>query len=70
MEPIFSDRYPQENGTPQSNIFTPVNKVNTVVIAVSRNANTSLFVYDSAACIDGKHLKHLNRTMQLYIDVI
>ena len=33
--------------------------------SVSNNANASLFVDDFAVYIEGKHLKHLKRTMQL-----
>ena len=38
--------------------------------SASNNANASLFVDDFAVCIEGKHLKHLGRTMQLCINKI
>ena len=38
--------------------------------SVSNNANVSLFVDDFAVYIEGKHLKHLERTMQLCINKI
>ena len=38
--------------------------------SVSSNANASLFVDDFAVYIEGKHLKHLERTMQLCINKI
>ena len=38
--------------------------------SVSNNANASLFVDDFAVYIEGKHLKHLERSMQLCINKI
>ena len=38
--------------------------------SVSNNANASLFVDDLAVYIEGKHLKHLERSMQLCINKI
>ena len=68
-----SDAYPQETGVPQGSILSPVlfnMKINNIIKAVSNNANASLFVDDFAIYIEGKHLQHLERTMQLCINKI
>ena len=45
-------------------------KINNIVKSVSNTANASLFVDDFAVYIEGKHLKHLERSMQLCINKI
>ena len=69
----FSNSYFQENGVPQGSILLPMLfnlKINNIMKSVSNNANASLFVDDFAVFIEGKHLKHLERTMQLCINKI
>ena len=66
----FSNSYLQENGVTQGSILSPrlFNlKINNIMKSVSNNANASLFVKDFAIYFEGKHLKHLERTMQLCI---
>ena len=45
-------------------------KINNIMKSVYNNANASLFVDDFAVYIEGKHLKHLERSMQLRINKI
>ena len=69
----FSNSYLQENGVPQGSILSPMLfnlKINNIMKSVSNNANASLFVDDFAVYIEGKHLKHLERSMQLCINKI
>ena len=69
----FSNSYLQENGVPQGSILSPMLfnlKINNIIKSVSNNANASLFVDDFAFYIEGKYLKHLERTMQLCINKI
>ena len=69
----FSNPYLQENGVPQGSILSPMLfnlKINNIMKSVSNNANASLFVDDFAVYIEGKHLKHLERSMQLCINKI
>ena len=69
----FSNSYLQENGVPQDSILSHMLfnlKINNIMKSVSNNANASLFVDDFAVYIEGKHLKHLERTMQLCINKI
>ncbi|RUS68704.1 hypothetical protein EGW08_023534 [Elysia chlorotica] len=69
----YSDSYRQENGVPQGSILSPILfnlKINNIMKSVSSNANASLFVDDFALYIEGKHLQHLERTMQLCINKV
>ena len=69
----FSNSYLQENGVPQGSILSPMLfnlKINNIMKSLSNNANTSMFVDDFAVYIEGKHLKHLECTMQLCINKI
>ena len=69
----FSNSYLQENGVPQGSILSPMLfnlKINNIMKSVSNNANASLFVDDFAVYIEDKHLKHLERSMQLCINKI
>ena len=71
----YSDPFPQENGVPQGSILSPILfnlKINDIVKSVSGggSANASLFVDDFAIYIEGKHLPHLERTMQLCINKV
>ena len=67
----FSDSYLQETGVPQGSILSPILfnlKINDIMRSVSSNVNASLFVDDFAIYMEGKHLQHLERTMQLCIN--
>ena len=69
----FSNSYLQENGFPQGSILSPMLfnlKINNIMKSVSNNANAFLFVDDFAVYTEGKHLKHLERSMQLCINKI
>ena len=69
----YSDSYCQENGVPQGSILSPILfnlKINNIMKYVSSNANASLYVDDFALYIEGKHLQHLERTMQLCINKV
>ena len=69
----FSNSYLQENGVPQGSILSPILfnlKINNIMKSVSNFANACLFVEDFAVYIEGKHLKHLERSMQLCINKI
>ena len=69
----FSNSYLQENGVPQGSILSPMLfnlKINNIMKSVTNNVNASLFVDDFAVYIEGKHLKHLERFMQLCINKI
>ena len=69
----FSNSYLQENGVPQGSILSPMLfnlKINNIMKSVSNNANGSLFVDEFAIYIEGRRLKHLERTMQLCINKI
>ncbi|GFS10648.1 RNA-directed DNA polymerase from mobile element jockey [Elysia marginata] len=69
----LSDPYIQENGVPQGSILSPMFfnlKINNIMKSVSNNVNASLFVDDFALYIEGKHLKHLERTVQLSINKV
>ena len=64
----FSNSYLQENGVPQGSILSLMLfnlKINNIMKYVSNNASASLFVDDFAVYIEGNHLKHLERTIQL-----
>ena len=69
----YSDSFKQENGVPQGSILSPILfnlKINEIMKSVSNNANASLFVDDFAIYIEGKHLQHIERTMQLCINKV
>ena len=69
----FSNSYLQENGFPQGSILSPMLfnlKINNIMKSVSNNANAFLFVDDFAVYTEGKHLKHLERSLQLCINKI
>ncbi|GFO14934.1 2-oxoisovalerate dehydrogenase subunit beta, mitochondrial-like [Plakobranchus ocellatus] len=69
-ENTFSSSYHQENGVLQGSILSPMLfnlKINNIINSIPKNANTSLFIDDFAICAEGKHLQHLERTIQLCI---
>ncbi|GFN88484.1 retrovirus-related pol polyprotein from type-1 retrotransposable element r1 [Plakobranchus ocellatus] len=70
-ENTFSSPYHQENGVPQGSILSPILfnlKINNIIKSVSKHVNASLFVHDFAIYAEGKHLQHLERTIQLCIN--
>ncbi|GFO26432.1 Pol-like protein [Plakobranchus ocellatus] len=70
-ENTFSSSYHQENGVPQGSILSPMLfnlKINNIINSVSKHVNASLFVDDFAIYAEGKHLQHLERTIQLCIN--
>ncbi|GFN93821.1 Pol-like protein [Plakobranchus ocellatus] len=70
-ENTFSSSYHQENGVPQGSILSPMLfnlKINNLNKSVSKHVNASLFVDDFAIYAEGKHLQHLERTIQLCIN--
>ncbi|GFO50607.1 RNA-directed DNA polymerase from mobile element jockey [Plakobranchus ocellatus] len=70
-ENTFSSSYHQENGVPQASILSPKLfnlKINNIINSVSKHVNASLFVDDFAIYAEGKHLQHLERTIQLCIN--
>ncbi|GFO05410.1 RNA-directed DNA polymerase from mobile element jockey [Plakobranchus ocellatus] len=67
----FSSSYHQENGVPQGSILSPMLfnlKINDTINSVSKHVHFSLFVDDFAIYAEGKHLHHLERTIQLCIN--
>ena len=69
----FSNSYLQENGVRQGSILSLMIftiKINNIMKSVSNKANATLFVDDFAVYIEGKHLKHLERSTQLCINKI
>ncbi|GFN80772.1 RNA-directed DNA polymerase from mobile element jockey [Plakobranchus ocellatus] len=70
-ENTFSSSYHQENGVPQGSILFPMLfnlKINNIINSVSKHVNSSLSVDDFAIYAEGKHLQHLERTVQLCIN--
>ncbi|GFN96538.1 RNA-directed DNA polymerase from mobile element jockey [Plakobranchus ocellatus] len=70
-ENTFSSSYHQENGVAQGSILSPMLfnlKINNISKSVSKHVNASLFVDDFAIYTEGKHLQHLERTIQLCIN--
>ncbi|GFO11825.1 RNA-directed DNA polymerase from mobile element jockey [Plakobranchus ocellatus] len=70
-ENTFSSSYHQENGVPQGSILSPMLfnlKINNIINSVSKHVNSSLFFDDFAIYAEGKHLQHLERTIQLCIN--
>ncbi|GFN82086.1 Pol-like protein [Plakobranchus ocellatus] len=70
-ENTFSSSYHQEKGVPQGSILSPMFfnlKINNIIKSVSKHVNASLFVDDFAIYAEGKHLQHLERTIQLCIN--
>ncbi|GFN84374.1 RNA-directed DNA polymerase from mobile element jockey [Plakobranchus ocellatus] len=60
-----------ENGVAQGSILSPVLfnlKINNIINSVSKHVNASLFIDDFAIYAEGKHLQHLERTIQLCIN--
>ncbi|GFO17358.1 Pol-like protein [Plakobranchus ocellatus] len=72
-ENTFSSSYHQENGVPQGSVLSPMLfnlKINNIINSVSKHVNSSLFVDDFAIYAEGKHLQHLECTIQLCINNI
>ncbi|GFO44532.1 cell division cycle-associated 7-like protein isoform x1 [Plakobranchus ocellatus] len=70
-ENTFSSPYHQENGVPEGSILSPMLlnlKINNIINSDSKHVNASLFVDDFAIYAEGKHLQHLERTIQLCIN--
>ncbi|GFN82014.1 sodium-coupled monocarboxylate transporter [Plakobranchus ocellatus] len=70
-ENTFSSSYHQENGVPQGSILSSMLfnlKINNIINSVSKHVNAYLFVDDFAIYAEGKHLQHLERTIQLCIN--
>ncbi|GFO20617.1 RNA-directed DNA polymerase from mobile element jockey, partial [Plakobranchus ocellatus] len=73
--PIFltlsSNFSSNENGVPQGSILSPMLfnlKINNIINYVSKHVNSSIFVDDFAIYAEGKHLQHLERTIQMCIN--
>ena len=69
----LSSEFSQESGVPQGSILSPALfniKINNIVKCLPSNVKTSLFVDDFAIYIEGKHIQHLERSMQLNINKV
>ncbi|GFN93766.1 RNA-directed DNA polymerase from mobile element jockey [Plakobranchus ocellatus] len=56
---------------PQGSILSPILfnlKINNIINSVSKHVNASLFIDDFAIYVEGRHLQHLERTIQLCIN--